>query len=223
LVGADYAKLPVKPTLDLEPGYENITDGLSGAPDARRLQAVDVRRSEYLDVFAGAAGLTYGQGEVYGFAPGGAVTTRWGTAMAWQEALRLPASGQMQYLRRLIESRPPLERRPDQSLIAGDISTHAVKRIEALRGGDGSYAFVYLPSGQTNVTLNTGRLAGAELSAWWYDPRTGKARHLERFVKTDTRAFTTPDANDWVLVLDDAAKYYIAPGKTAPKPSRLAR
>ena len=216
LVGNDYAKTPVKPTLDMEPGYENITDGLVSGADARRIQAVDIRRSAFLDVFAGAAGLSYGQGEVYGFNVGGSVVTRWGTAMSWKEALKLPGSGQVQYIRRLIESRPALERMPDQSLIAGDVSTRAVERIEAMRGADGSYAFVYLPSGKTNVTINTGKLSGAKLAAWWYDPRTGGAKQFDSFAKTDTREFTTPSSgadNDWVLVLDDAARNYPAPGR----------
>jgi hypothetical protein len=217
LVGNDYAKTPVKPTLDMEPGYENITDGLVGTPGARRIAAVDVRRSAYLDVFAGAAGLTYGQGEVYGFAVGGTVTTRWGTAMSWKEALQLPGSGQVQYIRQLIESRPMLERVPDQSLIADDVSTRAVERIEAVRGADGSYAFVYLPSGKTNVTINTGKLSGEKLVAWWFDPRTGEAKQFDTLTKTGTREFTTPASgisNDWVLVLDDAAKNYPAPGRS---------
>jgi hypothetical protein len=39
LVGDDFAKTPVKPTLDMEPGYENITDGLiRDNPNARRLR-----------------------------------------------------------------------------------------------------------------------------------------------------------------------------------------
>ena len=221
LVGDDYAKIPAKPTLDMEPGYENITDRLVGTPGARRLQAVDVRRSAYLDVFAGAAGLTYGQGEVYGFNVGGRVITRWGTAMSWKEALKLPASGQVQFIRRLIASRPMLERMPDQSLIVGDVSERAVERVEAMRGVDGSYAFVYLPGGKTNVTINTGKLSGKKLVAWWYDPRTGKANKSGSFAKTDTREFTPPSTgitNDWVLALDDAAKYYLPPGRPRPSP-----
>jgi len=224
LVGDDYAKVPVKPTLDMEPGYENITDGLAGSPGARRIQAVDVRRSEYLDVFAGAAGLTYGQGEVYGFNVGGTVTTRWGTAMSWKEALKLPASGQMQYIRRLVESRPMLERIPDQSLIAGDVSTRAIERFEATRGADGSYAFVYFPGGKTNVTINTGNLSGEKITAWWYDPRTGGAKQFDAFAKTATREFTTPSSdigNDWVLVLDDAARNYPAPGGPESLPAAV--
>lgn len=216
IVGADYAKTPVKPTLDMEAGYENITDRLVGTPDAKRIQAVDIRRGAYLDVFAGAAGLTYGQGEVYGFNAGGRVITRWGTAMSWKEALKLPGSGQVQYVRYLIESRPMLQRMPDQSLIAGSVSERAVERVEAMRGADGSYAFIYLPSGKTNVTVNVGKLSGAAIRAWWYDPRNGQATQLEIFSKVAAREFTAPadpPAGDWVLVLDDASRNYPAPGK----------
>ena len=222
LVGNDYAKTPVKPTLDMEPGYENITDRLVRSnPDARRIAAVDVRRSAYLAVFAGAAGHTYGNGEVYEFwSPGGrGAMPGWAAQLPWRESLKLPASSQVQYVRYLIESRPMLERMPDQSLIVGDAGTRAVERFDALRGADGSYAFVYLPAGKRKVTVQTGKLSGTTISAWWYDPRTGAAMHLDDSAKTDTREFAIPAGNndnintDWVLVLDDAAKNYPAPGK----------
>jgi hypothetical protein len=213
IVAADYAKTPVKPTLDMEPGYENITDRLLATPNAKRIQAVDVRRSEYLDVFAGTAGLTYGQGEVYGFAPGGRVTTRWGTAMSWKEALKLPGSGQMQFIRHLIESRPMLERTPDQALIIGDNSPRAVEHIAAMRGADGAYAFIYLPAGIEKVTANTRWISGPTLRSWWYNPRTGAADKPEDFDETDTHDFTAPPGgDDWVLVLDDASKNFPPPG-----------
>jgi hypothetical protein len=52
---------PVKPVVDGEPGYENITEGLQAAePGIPRLTAADVRRFAYCGVFAGAAGHTYG-------------------------------------------------------------------------------------------------------------------------------------------------------------------
>ena len=191
------------------------TDRLIGAPNAKRIQAVDVRRSAYLDVFAGTVGLTYGQGEVYGFAKGGSVTTRWGTAMSWKEAMKLPASGQVQYIRYLIESRPMLERMPDQSLIVGDNSPRAVQHIAAMRGEAGDYAFIYLPAGIQKVTVATRKLSGPTIRSWWYDPRTGKAAAGGDFDTTDTRDFTSPGGpdEDWVLVLDDATKNFPPPGR----------
>ena len=145
--------------------------------------------------------------------------------MEWHEALKLPASGQLQFLRALVESRPMLERIPDQSLLAGTISDRALDRIEATRGSSGNYAFVYLPAGQTKVTVNTGQLSGAALTAWWFDPRTGTAAKIDTAPKTETRDFAVSAADeklpaaqaDWVLVLDDAAKNFPAPGTRAPK------
>jgi len=229
LIGDDYARKPVKPTLDMEPGYENITNNLvrTNVTDATpRIQAVDVRRSAYLAVFAGAAGHTYGNGEVYEFfhtmpAGGSRGNAGWHANMQWTDALKLPASGQVQYVRYLIESRPALERIPDNALIAGTISTRALDRLEATRGESGDYAFVYLPAGQTKVTVNTGKLSGGTLTAWWYDPRTGAATKIDSAAKTTTRDFTVPPADaktpaaqaDWVLVLDDGSKNYAEPGR----------
>ena len=222
LVAADFAKTPVKPTLDMEPGYENITNNLvRNNPDAPRIQAVDVRRSAYLAVFAGAAGHSYGQGEVYDFfSPGGRRRAPgWSSQMPWKEALKLPASAQVQYLRYLIESRPMFERVPDQSLVVGEVSQRARDRIEVTRGSSGDYAFVYLPAGQAKRTVQTGKLAGTTLAGWWYDPRTGKAEEIGDFAKSETREFTIPGSTllqgmvDWVLVLDNAAKKFAPPGR----------
>jgi hypothetical protein len=226
LVAADYAKTPVKPVWDMEPGYENITDGLvRNNTNAVRLSAADVRRSAYLAVFAGAAGHTYGNGEVYEF---WSATNRalpgWGAGLPWRESLKLPGSGQVQYLRYLIESRPMLERIPDQSLIVGDADLPVLNRVEATCGADGSYAFIYSAAGAP-FTVATGRLAGAQLAAWWYDPRAGTATPAGSFPKpgsldkTGTREFTPPSSgigHDWVLVLDDAAKKYPPPGLRPP-------
>jgi Protein of unknown function (DUF4038)/Putative collagen-binding domain of a collagenase len=218
LVADDFAKTPAKPTLDMEPGYENITDRLvRGDTNAIRIQAVDVRRSAYLAVFAGAAGHTYGNGEVYEFYHPNAAragTPGWHANMEWQDALKLPASGQVQFLRYLIESRPMLGRIPDQTLLAdGDLPV--LERVEATRATDGSYAFIYSADGKP-FTLQTGKLSGEKLVAWWYDPRTGETKQFDSFAKTGTREFTPPTSgpgNDWVLVLDDAGKKFPAPGK----------
>jgi hypothetical protein len=227
LVGNDYASTPVKPTLDMEPGYENITNNLvrtNVTADTPRIQAVDVRRSAYLAVFAGAAGHTYGNGEVYEFfhvvPPGRSLgNAGWHANMEWTDALKLPASGQIQFVRYLVLSRPVFDRVPDQSLIVGAVSNRAVERIEATRGKD--YAFVYLPAGQPKVTINPGKISGDKLAAWWYDPRTGQADKLGDFPKAATHDFTIPAStsttrpgvtDDWVLVLDDASKKYPPPG-----------
>jgi hypothetical protein len=216
IVAEDFAKTPAKPTLDMEPGYENITDGLiRNNTNATRIAATDVRRSAYLAVFAGAAGHTYGCGELYEFwsPESNGPLPGWAAGLPWRESLKLPGSSQVQFLRYLVESRPMLDRVPEQSLIVEN-DLPVLDRVEAMRAADGSYAFVYTAAGKP-FQMRTGKLSGAKLVAWWYDPRTGKAKQFDTFLKTDTREFTPPSSgigNDWVLVLDDAAKKFPPPG-----------
>jgi hypothetical protein len=178
-----------------------------------------VRRSAYLAVFAGAAGHTYGNGEVYEFWSPGTQhrLPGWAAQLPWRESLELPGSSQMQYLRRLIESRPMLLRIPDQSLIAGRVSDQATERVQATRASDGSYAFIYTATGEP-FTVKLEKLSGNRLRACWYNPRDGTTQKTEEFARTDAREFSPPSSEtekDWVLVLDDASKGFLLPGAKA--------
>ena len=214
MIAADYHRKPVKPVIDGEPGYENITNGLKApAPDVPLLSASDVRRFAYCAVFAGAAGHTYGCNEVYQFWVPGNRVPRWGARIAWREAIKLPGSSQMQYLRNLVESRPMMISTPDQSIVVGD-PMKTIDRIQAVRGSNGSYAFIYTASGSP-VNVQMGRISGETVLAYWYDPRNGKSQVIGKFPNTGDREFAPPSSgmgNDWVLVLDDAAIGFPEPG-----------
>jgi hypothetical protein len=117
----------------------------------------------------------------------------------------------MQHVRTLMESRPMLARVPDQSLVAAPLD--GAERIQAIRGPD--HAFVYTASGMA-FTVNLGRISGAQVNAWWYNPRNGTSAAIGTFDNSGTREFTPQYeglGSDWVLVLDDAAKRYPAPGR----------
>jgi hypothetical protein len=124
-----------------------------------------------------------------------------------------------------------LTRIPDEWLLVGDpLST--VDRIQACRGSDGSYVFVYTSSGKpVRIRMRDkihDKLTGKVGRAWWYDPRTGTSTPIGEFPKTEsgdrpadvrrldiTREFTPPSSgpgNDWVLVVDDASKNYLRCG-----------
>jgi hypothetical protein len=53
-------------------------------------------------------------------------------------------------------------------------------------------------------------------TAWWFDPSTGAATHIQSYANSGTQNFTAPDANDWVLVIDDAGANLPAPGSVSP-------
>lgn len=200
MIAADYARTPIKPTLDGEPCYEDIAVGFK--PEDGFFDAADVRKAAYWAVFAGACGHTYGHHSIWSMVvePEG-----WFT-MPWTRALNRPGMSQMKHLRRLIESRPMLDRVPDQELVpeAGKGAAH----LQATRGED--YAFIYSPCGLA-FEVNLGRISGDTLQAAWYDPRTGETQKIGTMANTGQARFTPPSTGqgeDWVLILDDAAAGY---------------
>lgn len=200
-VSEDYARRPVKPTLDGEPSYENLPQGLHD-PKQSYWTANDVRRYAYWSVFAGSFGHTYGENAVIQmYKPG--LKPAYGVRTTWAEGITAPGSSQLQFLKKLILSRPYFERIPDQSLLDGQNGTK-YDYVIATRGR--SYAFAYTWTGRS-FKVRLGVLTGSHVRAWWYDPRTGKAQVIGRFVNRGTRMFDPPGnpapGNDWVLVLDD--------------------
>ncbi len=210
-IAADYARAPVKPCMDGEPGYEDHASAFN--PDNGYLDDYDVRKSLYWALFAGAHGHTYGCHPIWQMWHPGHKPISW-VRRPWYEALNLPGSGQMQHARALLLARPFLSRIPDQGLITSDIGA-GTYHIQATRDEHGTYAFVYIPMG-TSVEIDLQRLTGTTLLAHWYNPRTGTTHRIGEVSRVGRRTFTPPGGGpDWVLVLDDAARHYPAPGTAA--------
>jgi hypothetical protein len=70
----------------------------------------------------------------------------------------------------------------------------------------------YFPQDQMTATVAMTRISGSTANAWWYNPQTGGATLIGSYATSGSQAFTPPDANDWVLVLDDASQNYGMPG-----------
>jgi hypothetical protein len=215
VVARDRKTAPVKPTLDGEPNYEDHPvspwpqwDTATGYYDD-----YDVRKQCYRSVFAGACGVTYGHHSIWQFySPREAKVNH--AKMYWTEAMDRPGAFQVGYLRRLMESRPLQHRVPDAALIVGGQGEKG-ERAEAIRGGDNSFAFIYLPAGKT-VTVNASFIPSAKVVAWWFNPKDASVKKIGIRAKGSAMEFTPPTTgggNDWVLVLDDASKGYPAPGK----------
>jgi hypothetical protein len=213
----DYDRNPVKPVIDGEPLYEDHPLRFRPKDNGHSI-AADIRRCLYWDLFDGAFGHTYGHHSVW---------QMWsekknpinGPLMPWHEAINQPGAGQMQYGRKLIESRPFLTRIPDNSVIVTDRVATSVPgagkyKFAATRDKDGTYALVYVPVSRAfRVKMDV--IKGGKVKTWWYNPRNGKATAIGAFDNSGERTFTPPEAGealDWVLVMDDAAKKYPAPG-----------
>ncbi|HJX71279.1 MAG TPA: glycoside hydrolase family 140 protein, partial [Bacteroidales bacterium] len=199
-VETDYSLIPVKPTLDGEPSYEDIPQGLHDTLQPYWTDD-DVRRYAYWSVFAGSCGHTYGHNSVMQFFKPGDKKGAYGVRKYWYEAIHDPGAGQMIYLKDLMLSRPYFERIPDQSLIADQGTKYDF--LPATRGGD--YAFIYTYTGRV-FRVNMGILSGKKVKASWYSPENGSITKAGTFPNEGTMEFDPPgeqqDGNDWVLVLD---------------------
>ena len=215
----DYLLKPVKPVIDAEPIYEDHPINFN--PDANgHSVASDVRRPLYWDLFSGACGHTYGHHSVWQmFAPGRSPVNR--PLMPWFDALDQQGAAQMIFGRRLMESRPYFTRIPDNSIIVQDNVVSSVPgagsyMFVATRDSEGSYAMIYVPVGR-KFTVRMDFIKGKEITAWWFNPRNGKATATGKFPNTGTRTFLSPDPGeslDWILVLDDSEKKFPAPGSS---------
>jgi len=204
MIERDYGREPIKPCLDGEACYEDHP--INWDPRNGWFDDHDVRQAAYWAVFAGAFGHTYGCHDVWQFlGPERPPISHARTE--WRKALDLPGASQMQHLRALIESRPMLIRIPDQSLLVSDIGKGG-DHVQATRGADWSYVFVYMPRGG-QVSVRVDKLSGNRVEAHWFNPRDGKAEMIGEYTADGTMTFTAPSSgqfDDWVLVLDDLRK-----------------
>jgi hypothetical protein len=212
-VAQDYALTPAKPTMDLEPNYEDspYNPWPRWNPATGYFTDHDVRKQTYRSVFAGACGVTYGNHCVWQFAGPRYEPINFPNH-DWITALYRPGGSSMIFLRRLMESRPFFSRIPDQSLIADDPGKGGL-HLQATRDREGSYALVYFPLNDQTAKIDLGKLNAKNVRAWWYDPRTGVGTLIGEFAGGSPRDFRTPPQGpDWVLVLDDVEKDYAPPG-----------
>ena len=210
----DRALEPPKPSLDGEPRYEALTVDfyMRGANPAVRFDDSDVRMAAYRALLAGAAGHTYGNNNIWQmWSPGREPVL--GADTPWSEAIDHPGAFQMGHLRRLFESRPWETLVPDQAFLVGP-NPPGAGFVRAAVAKDRSFAFVYSPRGES-VSVDQSRLGARDLTAWWFDPRYGRAYAIHTGVGTGIQVYTPPSSGrgcDWVLVLDDAARGFAAPG-----------
>jgi hypothetical protein len=214
---ADYQRQPTKPVIDGEPIYEGHPIAFN-AKNFGHSVAADVRRPLFWDLFSGACGHTYGHHSVWQmWEPGREPINN--PLLPWTDAMDAPGAEQMKFGRRLIESRPILTRIPDDEIVVTDRVPTAVPgagryRFVGTRDERGTYAMVYVPVGRP-FKVRLDKIKGSKVKAWWYNPRTGQAQSIGTFGNQGQHEFVSPDlveALDWILVLDDAAANYPAPG-----------
>ncbi len=220
-------QVPRKPYLDAEPPYEDIPVRFWDYLDWKGPQAVppsvldargmivrpehfalgffddyDVRVHAYWNLLAGGAGFTYGHNAVWQMHRAGQRSAI-PCLQDWREALDRPGAQQMRHVRTLFERRPLVGLRPAPGMVVGANSAGA-EQVRTARDEDGAFALAYLATGRP-VELAMGQVRGAEVSATWFDPRTGAVIAGGRVENRGTRTFTPPTTGervDWVLAID---------------------
>lgn len=191
---------PERPVIDAEPGYENIPN-LLNKWNLKRLDAEDVRRSAYWNMFAGAAGHTYGCNEVWqmhspehqGF---------FGAQLHWKEAMQLPGAAQMGHLRRLFEFLPWQNMRNEPKLLVRGVLSR-FRHTLAMVSPDKDIILVYSPYGQA-FRLKLSVMMEPALTAFWFDPASGQLKKQGEYSNGHTVKFTPGTKNagkDHVLLV----------------------
>lgn len=198
-IDKDYVLSPTKPCMDAEPRYED--HAVNWKPENGWFDDFDVRQAAYWGLFAGGHGHTYGNHSIWQMFDVGRDPIT-GARHPWHWTLDLDGAFQMTYMRQLMESRPMLERIPDQSLVVTQPEASAAF-IRATRGE--SYAFIYTPHGY-NITVKMGIIGGEQVEASWFNPRNGQITKIGKWANTGEETFVPLSGpgrcNDWVLILD---------------------
>lgn len=195
----DRALTPQKPTVDGEPSYEQIVQGLHD-PTQPVWRAPEVRRYAWWSVLAGAMGHTYGHNAIMQFyekGRDGAYCVR----HDWREAIHHEGGGQMRFLKDLMLSVDFINGRPnDRRLTYGQRERH--NRISVFEGP--GYIFCYDYTGAP-FALDLEDLAGRGPEARWLDPATGLFSLIGPLEAGRETIFTPPEkfsnSSDWALVL----------------------
>lgn len=196
----DWAKLPHKPIVNLEPPYENHVAYQSKKPHT----AANVRRAMYWSLLsAPTAGITYGGHGVWGWDDGTTEPTDHpgtGKPMPWKQALNMPAAKEMAHLAEFFQSIDFWRLRPAPVAIVNQPGAQAAGRfIAAAKSDQRDLLVVYAPEDRTvEVKLD---LMPESPNVTWVNPRTGERSPAVAVVTANTCQFPSPAEGDWILFM----------------------
>jgi hypothetical protein len=195
----DWAKLPHKPIVNLEPPYENHLGYSSKKP----LTADFVRRALYWSMLnTASAGVTYGGHGVWGWDDGAKPPTdhpSTGTPLPWKKALTMPAAEQIKFFHDFFTTNDFWRLRPTPIFIVNNPGKdNPAKFISAARTDNKDLLIVYVPEDRT-VEIKLDALPPSP-NVTWLNPRTGENSPAVAVVTQNTCQFPTPAEGDWLLI-----------------------
>lgn len=199
-VARDHSLPTVKPTVDGEPSYEWILQGLHDTSQPY-WQSWDVRRYAYWAVFEGAMGHTYGDNAIIQFYKDPSKPGAYGVKETWDESMHHAGAGQMKWLKDLMESVDYQNGKPAPELLSMP-NGERYERISIFAGDAFLFAYDYLG---LPFELKLTPLLGRRLAAYWMDPSSGGFSYFADVTGRKSLKACPPlrysDGNDWVLVV----------------------
>lgn len=224
---ANYLRTPWLPPFHGEEWYEN----------EENLKPIDLREQDYWAVLSGAylGNGGFGNSPIWYFGAG--PSAHLGDP-SWKSQLGSSGSVGQMYLGKLFRSREHWKLIPDtnhQVMTGGyDSRTYFSAAWESFRAlihrepyrlgsassvaartADGQTIIAYVPNGKAaTVTIAMNEIADPQSQAkcWWFNPRDGSSQLIGTLSTRGTQRFTSPDAEDWVLVVDSLSMNLPPPG-----------
>lgn len=204
--------LPARPVVNGEPRYENHPDRFD--PEKYGwMDDSDVRSAAYWSMLAGAAGYTYGCHDIWQMNTIEVPPIN-GARTNWDEAIHLPGSGQLKYLKGLLLSFPWQQMENDQSILLSENQADS-SFIVASIGNSKDFMLIYTPLGKS-IIPDLSRLNADQVKAFWYNPRDGYSVKIDEYRSDESHEFRPWSAgkgSDFVLVVMDIHADYSLPEK----------
>ncbi len=203
--------VPLRPVVNGEPRYEDIPDRFNPRLYGW-MDDTDVRSAAYWTMLAGGAGYTYGCHDIWQmFSPGKEPNN--GPRRYWKEALNLPGSGQLIFLKSLLQSFSWQKMVNDQTLILNENKKDSAF-IVAARSIRNDCLLIYTPMGKP-ITPDLSKTDAKKVVACWFNPRDGRSKKIGTFNVSDQREFkpgSVGRGRDFVLIIMDKKARYKIPG-----------
>jgi hypothetical protein len=172
-----------------------------------------LREEAYWAVLSGAhLGAFFGNNAIWAFGP----TPQDTMGCTWQSQLNSEGTIGREWLGKLFRSREHWKLVPDiDHKVLTSVFGAGPTLSVASRTSDGQTIIVYIPNGSAaSPSVDLGKITSRRRQAksWWFNPRDGSTSIIGTFKNSGEHNFTAPDANDWVLVIDDGAAKLPIPG-----------
>jgi hypothetical protein len=198
-VRRDYASKTKRPTLDGEPSYEQIPQGLHD-PKEPYWEDHDARRYAWWSVLEGACGHTFGHNAIIQFYKPGMGRPAYGAKSYWFEALHDPGAGQMGHMASFMNALDFTSGAVDESLLASP-QKEKYDWTSVFAGDDFAVFYSYTGS---ELAVDLSSKGWQNMDAWWFDPAQGTYSYIGAF-SAGKHSFTPvkkpTEWNDWILLL----------------------